>query len=158
MNNEYEKESGSSSNEDIIIQIKDEEIPILNINDEDNLINDMEKVFYNTPTKSNLDDENIFFSPNNNIYNQYVRCDSPITISNHGSFAGSSNNSDIEETNSVVDSSNNELYYSNKQTLSLHDIANITQQNLSNIVKYRKKRRGSNDYRKINIKRFMESN
>lgn len=152
MNNEYEKESGSSSNEDIIIQIKDEEIPILNVKDEDNLINDMENVFYNVPAKSNLDDENIFFSPNDNIYNQYVRCDSPITISNHGSFAGSSNNSDVEETTSIVDSSNNELYYSNKQTLSLHDIANITQQNLSNIVQYRKKRRGSNDYRKINIK------
>lgn len=153
INSEYDKDSNNSSNSDVIIQIKDEIISIMNVKNENTLINDMESVFVNTPsTNSTLDKENSFFSPNNDIYNQYIKCDSPITISNHGSFIGSSNNSDIEDFNSVIDSSNNELFYSNKKTLSLHDIANMTQQNLSNVIQYTNKHRSSNNYKKINIK------
>lgn len=155
---DFDKDSGSS-NKSVFIEIKDEVIPILNVDNEDNLIDDIENIdtdiengFHQTHTnRYTLENEDNIFVSNHDMYYQYTRCDSPITISNHGSLTGSCNNSVIDDTLYINDSSDNSMSYSNKQTLSLGDIANITQQNLSNIVQYTNKPR-TNNYKKINIK------
>lgn len=120
-NNSNNSNSNSNSNDDtnsdndhINIVIKDEHISIdKNVNDEQELIN-------------NEFDNSFFY---------YDRCDSPISISNYGSGSGSmsgsnpasSANSDSEDN--AYDPSNNLI-----NTLSLVDIAAITQNNLSKMV------------------------
>lgn len=152
-NDDIEKDGGSSSSESFI-EINDEHFSILNINNEDNLILDTQNggnSRHSSDTTLEYDTQaQDTFNVDSRLYNKYTRCDSPITISNHGSLSGSCNSSDIDEMSSNVDSSNNLVaMYSNKQTLSLHDIANMTQQNLSNVVKHSKHR--YSHYKQIDV-------
>ena len=97
--------SSSMNNPQIYIQIND-------IDKEDNK---------NLPHNQSILSINELKFNNSLLELENYKCDSPITMSYNGSKSGSSNNSDIA---SEDDENNN--------TLSLVDIADLTQKNLSN--------------------------
>ena len=110
--------SDTCSNEHISIVIRDEDITIdTNIEPDDTLL---------------LDQHSLEHSP----MQLYQRCDSPVSLSNYGSsHHGSSNNSVIDQQqnndgNFQIQSLSGDLH-----SLSLTDIASITQENLSKVIK-----------------------
>ena len=117
MNIDKENSSISSST------IDDQEIQI-----QINEINNEEHFHQNDtniqePNQSNLSINELKFN-NSLLELENYKCDSPITMSYNGSKSGSSNNSDIES----------EIDNDNDNNLSLVDIADLTQKNLSKVM------------------------
>ena len=136
MDNMYDDNySGSSTDDPVIIEINDEEVPISNINDETVLILDLQP---DTPFL--LDD-------NDNFYQQYIRCDSPISTSNYGSRSASCNSSDIDDSQHNNTHSNKNEHAN--RSFSLEDIANMTHNNLAQVINKTSKRHSH--YKKLNI-------
>lgn len=119
MNIDKENSSISSStidNQEIQIQINE-------INSEEHFYKNDTNM--QQPNQSNLSINELKFN-NSLLELENYNCDSPITMSYNGSKSGSSNNSDIESEN---DKDND-----NDNNLSLVDIADLTQKNLSNVM------------------------
>lgn len=127
--------SSSESNIDpITITIKDEELEISHINSEDTLVDDLQP-------------HNDFSDSKDDFYQHYIRCDSPISTSNYGSRSGSCNSSDVGDSQNKMDTSFENEHYNN--SLSLEDIANMTRNNLTQVVN--KSKRRHSHYKKLNI-------
>jgi hypothetical protein len=132
MDNNYDDNNSSSSTTDpVIIEINHEDESIYDINDEVVLLSD-------TPFLQN---------DNNNFYQHYIRCDSPISTSNYGSRSGSCNSSIIDDSQQQKSHVND--FEHTAHSFSLEDIANITSNNLAHVVNKTIKRHSH--YKKLNI-------
>ena len=121
----------TNSNDNIGIVIQDEYLSIdVNVDHDDTLLH-----YQHSPDPFYTNDESDPF-----YTNDFHRCDSPISLSNYGSsLHGSSNNSDVENAPTHECAHNIQSLSGDIHSISLTDIANITQQNLSNVVKSKHK-------------------